>query len=581
MKKLIISVGMLILATIIGPGTILASTITDAIYQANIRATNASYTATHVAAPFTWATDSLLDGYYIDSEFNNLAMRDSIGNDIPFMPGQGSDPWIMWIDQIAQNSAINYNLYTGGETAMGGKLAYYPDTAGMTVVDSASLELGNSFEIELSGRFNDGYNLSKFGAFWIYTSGTDVSAGNSSSYTETPYNGTAYSAISMYGANWIAQTFQFSNDVAVNQFTFRTQRVGNPTGNFNYAIYATSGDVPTGSALVSGSVVASTISTSAVNHTFDFSNIINLTAGTRYAIVLSLPNGDSSNKLTHWYNLTNPYANGRYCTTNNSGSSWSGTATADINISITGNANNTIVTAADISSSEHVYKISLSAGTMNIYIDGLLEGSAAFAVSITDNANNLVIGANGSMPYLYYAKITVGGVLKGSWEWQYAATFTDLSGNSNDATPSFRTTTTDADVSVSVISYTACNQSAFITGEDDEAVEIVTDDDIGEMPDGWYGDLHPENLPGGQAISDFLENMDFPPAFFWYSLVYLGAAIVTMVSLGLTSELLPCAAAGLIWQIFFCAIIGTSWWVLLPEGIIIIGEMVNRKLASY
>ncbi len=581
MKKLIISVGMLILATIIGPGTILASTITDAIYQANIRATNASYTATHVAAPFTWATDSLLDGYYIDSEFNNLAMRDSIGNDIPFMPGQGSDPWIMWIDQIAQNSAINYNLYTGGETAMGGKLAYFPDTAGMSVVDSASLELGNSFEIELSGRFNDGYNLSKFGAFWIYTSGTDVSAGNSSSYTETPYNGTAYSATSMYGANWIAQTFQFSNDVAVNQFTFRTQRVGNPTGNFNYAIYATSGDVPTGSALVSGSVVASTISTSAVNHTFDFSNIINLTAGTRYAIVLSLPNGDSSNKLTHWYNPTNPYANGRYCTTNNSGSSWSGTATIDINISITGNANNTIVTAADISSSEHVYKISLSAGTMNIYIDGLLEGSAAFAVSITDNANNLVIGANGSMPYLYYAKITVGGVLKGSWEWQYAATFTDLSGNSNDATPSFRTTTTDADVSVSVISYTACNQSAFITGEDDEAVEIVTDDDIGEMPDGWYGDLHPENLPGGQAISDFLENMDFPPAFFWYSLVYLGAAIVTMVSLGLTSELLPCAAAGLIWQIFFCAIIGTSWWVLLPEGIIIIGEMVNRKLASY
>ncbi len=316
---------MLILATIFGPGTILASTITDAIYQANIRATKASYTATHVAAPFTWATDSLLDGYYIDSEFNNLAMRDSIGNDIPFMPGQGSDPWIMWIDQIAQNSAINYNLYTGGETAMGGKLAYYPDTAGMTVADAASLELGNSFEIELSGRFNDGYNLSKFGAFWIYTSGTDVSAGNSSSYTETPYNGTAYSATSMYGANWIAQSFQFSNDVAVNQFTFSTLRVGNPSGNFNYAFYATSCVVPTGSALFRGSLVASSISTSSVNHTFDFSNIINLTEGTRYAIVLSLTNGDSRNKLTHWYNPTYTYANGRYCNTNNSGSSWSGT----------------------------------------------------------------------------------------------------------------------------------------------------------------------------------------------------------------------------------------------------------------
>ncbi|AQU05206.1 hypothetical protein [Dehalococcoides mccartyi] len=581
MKKLLVSVILFILVAITGAVPIMASTITDAIYMADIRATNASYTAQQVSVPFIWSSQSLLDGYYIDPDFSNLALRDSGGVDIAFMPGYGSNPWMMWVEQISQNSAINYNLYTGGDTAMGGKLAYFPDTAGMSVVDSASLELGNDFEIELSGRFNDGYNLSKFGAFWIYTSGTDVSAGNSSSYTETPYNGTTASATSLYGANWIAQTFQFSNDVAVNQFTFRTQRVGNPTGNFNYAIYATSGDVPTGSALVSGSVVASTISTSAVNHTFDFSNIINLTAGTRYAIVLSLPNGDSSNKLTYWYNPTNPYANGRYYTTNNSGSSWSGTATTDINISITGNANNTIVTAADISSSEHVYKISLSAGTMNIYIDGLLEGSAAFAVSITDNANNLVIGANGSMPYLYYAKITVGGVLKGSWEWQYAATFTDLSGNSNDATPSFRITTTDADVSVAVINYAACNQSAFIVGDDEDAVEIVTDDDLGTMPTGWYVNLHPENLPGGQQITDFLEEMNFPSAFLWLSLAFGGGAIITILSFGLTRKLLPCAVAGLIWQVFWCATIGVPWWVLVPVAVVIIGEMTNRKLASY
>ncbi len=68
---------------------------------------------------------------------------------------------------------------------MGGKLAYIPDTAGKSVVDSATQELGNDLEIELSGRYNDGYNLSKFGAFWIYKYGTDVSAGKSSSYTET------------------------------------------------------------------------------------------------------------------------------------------------------------------------------------------------------------------------------------------------------------------------------------------------------------------------------------------------------------------------------------------------------------
>ncbi|PKH47768.1 hypothetical protein CVH13_00245, partial [Dehalococcoides mccartyi] len=147
MKKLIISVGMLILATIIGPGTIMASTITDAIYMADIRATNASYTAQQVSVPFIWSSQSLLDGYYIDPDFSNLALRDSGGVDIAFMPGYGSNPWMMWVEQISQNSAINYNLYTGGETAMGGKLAYFPGTAGMSVVDSASLELGSDFEI--------------------------------------------------------------------------------------------------------------------------------------------------------------------------------------------------------------------------------------------------------------------------------------------------------------------------------------------------------------------------------------------------------------------------------------------------
>ncbi len=577
MKKLIISVGMLILATIIGPGTILASTITDAIYQANIRATNASYTATHVAAPFTLATDSLLDGQYIDSSFSNVTMRDSSGQDVAFMPGRGSDPWIMWIEQIAQNSAINYNLYTGGETAMGGKLAYFPDTAGMTIADAASLELGNSFEIELSGYFSEGICADKSGAIMISTDSSDtLSVFYSGSLDQQSLDRGTINYV--YSTLWNAQTFTPSYSGYITAVSLWGARVGTVTGDATVYIYATADGKPTGSALTSTSFVASTWSTSEAWHDIAFNSPIYLEAGTVYSIVLAAPGGtNSSNGILWRIQSSDVYAGGTFVTSNNSGSTWT-IQTKDASFKTYISA---AILSAEISQPENIVTVTLSGGATSLYINGVLADSAAFAGSVPDNANNWVIGANGSMPYLYYAKITVGGVLKGSWAWQNSATFTDLSGNGNDATPSFRTTTTDADVSVSVISYTVCNQSAFITGEDDEAVEIVTDDDIGEMPDGWYGDLHPENLPGGQAISDFLENMDFPPAFFWYSLVYLGAAIVTMVSLGLTSELLPCAAAGLIWQVFFCAIIGTAWWVLLPEGIIIIGEMVNRKLASY
>ncbi|KSV16154.1 hypothetical protein DA01_08775 [Dehalococcoides mccartyi] len=586
MKKLIITLGMFIIATLIGPGTILASNIADAIYQADIRATNASYTATHVAAPFTWATDSLLDGYYINAGFSNLAMRNAAGDDIPFMPGRGSDPWIMWIEQISQNSAINYSLYTGGETSMGGKLAYFPDTAGMTVDDAASLELGSNFEIELSGYVDtiggigESPVLKAGGLSITIDAEQQISVGNYSDENLT-IAANSWESTSCYGTSWFGQTFSFTNNVILSGFNLYCKKVGSPSGNLDYYLFATSGGLPTGSALASGSILASTVSTSAGFKSLAFTTPASLTAATTYAVVFACPSGTSSNRISFWYTNNSSYANGQEISSSNSGTSWTGSGTTDIYITLSGAYLNALVSASDVVYGEHIIKTNLSGGTLNLYIDGVLADSAAYAGSITDNANDWIIGANGSMPYMYYAKITVGGVLRGSWVWEYATTFTDLSGNGNDATPSFRTTTTDADVAVSVISYIACNQSAFVTSEDDDAVDIVTDDDIGEMPTGWYGDLHPENLPGGQAISDFLEDMDFPPAFFWYSLVYLGAAIITMVSLGLTSELLPCAAAGLIWQIFFCAIIGTSWWVLLPEGIIIIGEMVNRKLASY
>ncbi|MDP4279684.1 MAG: hypothetical protein QQM50_03925 [Dehalococcoides mccartyi] len=586
MKKLVIAVSMFILATLVGPGTILASTITDAIYQADIRATNTSYTATHVAAPFTWSTQSLLDGYYIDADFNNLTLRNSAGNDIPFMPGQGSDPWIMWIDQIAQNSAINYNLYTGGETAMGGKLAYFPNTAGMTVADAASLELGSNFEIELSGYFDtiggigESPVLKAGGLSITIDAEQQISVGNYSDENLT-IAGNSWEGIGCYGTTWYGQTFSLTNNVILSGFNLYCKKIGSPTGNLDYYLYATSGGLPTGSALASGSILASTVSTSAGLKSLVFTTPVSLTAATTYAVVFSCPSGTSSNRISYWYTNNSSYAGGQAISSSNSGTSWTGSATGDIYITLSGAYLNPLVSASDVAAGEHIVKTNLSGGTINLYIDGVLADSAAFAGTITDNANNWVIGANGSMPYLYYAKITVGGVLRGSWAWQNSATFTDLSGNSNDATPSLWTTTTDADVSVSVISYTACNQSAFVTGEDDEAVEIVTDDDVGEMPSGWYGNFHPENLPGGQAISDFLADLDFPPEFFWFAFVYLGAAAITMIVSGFTHKLLPIAAGGLCWTVFFCATIGVSWWVLFPVGVIIAGEQVNRKMASY
>ncbi|PKH45956.1 hypothetical protein KKB3_00775, partial [Dehalococcoides mccartyi] len=329
MKKLLVSVILFILVAITGAVPIMASTITDAIYMADIRATNASYTAQQVSVPFIWSSQSLLDGYYIDPDFSNLALRDSGGLDIPFMPGQGSDPWMMWVEQISQNSAINYNLYTGGETAMGGKLAYFPDTAGMSVVDSASLELGSDFEIELSGYINTSNGTSKLitdkgGAYICYpnNAGEIVALiGSAASISQATYYSSTTSSV--YGANWYGQTFIPISDIYVNSITLWCQKIIAPGGNFNVYIYAVSGGVPTGTALATGSISASTISGTAGAQTFYLSQSAKLSSGTSYALAFSCPTGDASNYIKVWSKNADVYTNGTKCSSTNSGVTWS------------------------------------------------------------------------------------------------------------------------------------------------------------------------------------------------------------------------------------------------------------------
>jgi hypothetical protein len=51
------------------------------------------------------------------------------------------------------------------------------------------------------------------------------------------------------------------------------------------------------------------------------------------------------------------------------------------------------------------------------------------------------------MPYVEYYKVWHGTTLVQDISWEYGTTFTDASGYRHDATPTFRTTSSDADVS--------------------------------------------------------------------------------------------------------------------------------------
>jgi len=90
-----------------------------------------------------------------------------------------------------------------------------------------------------------------------------------------------------------------------------------------------------------------------------------------------------------------------------------------------------------------------------IDIDGVEQDRViAVGVSVPDNAYPWIFIENGSMLYLESQTITVGGVPVQGIAWEYTAgDFIDSTLNGNDATPSYRTASSDADVSGNMTSF--------------------------------------------------------------------------------------------------------------------------------
>lgn len=164
-----------IITSLAVPIAVFASDISDAIYSGTVRVSNDGTVATNVATNFTLSTQSLIDDHYITSNCTNTCIRTTAGADDAYMPAPGSTTaWILWVDSIAQNAYLDYTLYTGGNP-MSSKIRYFPGSGGFTVSDAADLEMGDSFEVEITGWFDTtaGSNknlVHKDSAFKLYVS---------------------------------------------------------------------------------------------------------------------------------------------------------------------------------------------------------------------------------------------------------------------------------------------------------------------------------------------------------------------------------------------------------------------------
>ncbi|GAH38408.1 unnamed protein product, partial [marine sediment metagenome] len=127
-----------------------AASVANALYVADLVVKNAGDAATNVTVVFSINDQALIDGKYVTSDLLNTAIQTPGGTDVPYMPGVGTNPWVLWVPSITASEQKCNMFYCGGPAMQTGFM-YFPESGGMTTPDSASLELGDNFTIEQRG----------------------------------------------------------------------------------------------------------------------------------------------------------------------------------------------------------------------------------------------------------------------------------------------------------------------------------------------------------------------------------------------------------------------------------------------
>ena len=255
-------------------------------------------------------------------------------------------------------------------------------------------------------------SASNMGIVNILTAGEDLTGATTpqpifiedGSYTGvlvTEYDVGGNGKINTFGAAWKGQTFLVGDYDKITSVKLFMNRDNNPTGNLDVSIYATSAGVPTGSALGTKSVAASTITeTFQYFAEFIFATPITVTPNTTYAVVISVPDGDGSNNI-QWVEQSGSgaYADGQLVYSGDSGANWSATSTSDFVFKVYGYENFTTGTIVECKAGD----------TNKLTYTGFAVSSASATESVDVQFTGIVEGFAGlTLGSVYYVGNTGG-----------------------------------------------------------------------------------------------------------------------------------------------------------------------------
>lgn len=245
-------------------------------------------------------------------------------------------------------------------------------------------------------------------------------------------------------------------------------------------------------------------------------------------------------------------------------------------------AGGSTVTVSSVTQGFHSIRFYADSTNLGIIVDEGLAGESSNTTSlggvgVPDNGTDWHVGNYGGsgVKYLTYYKHSVGGVLKQWLEWEYGDTFTDLSGNGHDATPVFRTTSSDADVSAALLNFQPVSQAKASTVALGAAGEIMTDPP--EEPSPMYTPTGEISLFFAPLINSILDFGGISRALFWYSACFLIIGIAGYFSFKYNQSILITSA--IMWAVMFIFTVTNVYgaWTLVYFSCEIFGINVMAK----
>jgi hypothetical protein len=235
------------------------------------------------------------------------------------------------------------------------------------------------------------------------------------------------------------------------------------------------------------------------------------------------------------------------------------------------------VSAADIPSGEH--KIEVYADITNLYIevDDVLEDTEALGgASVPNNANTWYVGS-AATPYIEYFSINVGGTNECYIDWEYDTVFYDSSGNSNDATPSFRTASSDADVSAQLISFQPVTQASAEYSLGLDWPTMIT-----AVPGQPYT-MYTENSTPGIFFAPLVHAIwplsGVPESFFWYNfafaIIIISGILIYRINQSLLLKTIVTITIMIFWSLPGVNVYGM--YVVIYYGMFSVGLLILSK----